>query len=337
MLHAFPMALPRKKPDSAPDPVASALRTLATERDGLGILVEAIGNGLGAPFAAAVALIGRAKGRVIVTGIGKSGHVARKTAATLASTGTPAHYVHPSEASHGDLGMVQPDDVIVALSWSGETTELADLIAYAKRFRVGLVAITANAGSTLARQADVALVLPKAAEACPNGLAPTTSTTMQLALGDALAVALLEQRGFTAHDFRVFHPGGKLGAQLKLVREVMHVGERLPVIAAGARMREAIAEISAKGFGSVIVVNVDGTLAGIVTDGDLRRHLRPDLPELPVAEVMTRNPRTIAPDDLVAKALEIQESAKITALVVVDEDRPVGLVHYLDLLRIGVA
>ena len=331
------MALPRKRAESLSDPIASALRTLATERDGLGILVEAVGNGLGAPFAAAVDLIARARGRVIVTGMGKSGHVARKTAATLASTGTPSHYVHPAEASHGDLGMVQPDDVIVALSWSGETTELADLIGYAKRFRVGVIAVTANANSTLARQADVALVLPKAQEACPNGLAPTTSTTMQLALGDALAVALLEQRGFTAHDFRVFHPGGKLGAQLKLIRDVMHVGERLPMVRTGARMDEAIGEISAKGFGSVIVVNEDGTLAGIVTDGDLRRNLRPDLGGLPVEAIMSRNPRTIAPDDLVAKALEVQESAKITALVVVEDGRPVGLVHYLDLLRIGVA
>ncbi|HKH96316.1 MAG TPA: KpsF/GutQ family sugar-phosphate isomerase [Beijerinckiaceae bacterium] len=331
------MALPRPKAESTADPIASARRTLAAERDGLGALIDAIGNGLGAPFVAAVDRIARAKGRVVVTGIGKSGHVARKVAATLASTGTPAHYVHPAEASHGDLGMVQPEDVILALSWSGETTELADLIAYAKRFRVGLVGITANAASTLARQADIALVLPKAQEACPNGLAPTTSTTMQLALGDALAVALLEQRGFTAHDFRVFHPGGKLGAQLKLVRDVMHVGERLPLVSAGARMDAAIEEISRKGFGSVIVVNEDGTLAGIVTDGDLRRNLRPDLGTLPVVAIMSRKPRTIAPDDLVAKALEIQESAKITALIVAQDNRPVGLVHYLDLLRVGVA
>src|SRR5215203_4490843 len=291
------MALPRPKLDDAPNAtIASALRTLATERDGLGTLMEAIGNGLGDAFAAAVDLIAAAHGRVIVTGMGKSGHIGRKIAATLASTGTPAYYVHPGEASHGDLGVIQPSDVIVALSWSGETTELSDLIAYAKRFRVGLVAITAHAGSTLGRQADVALVLPKAQEACPNGLAPTTSTTMQLALGDALAVALLEQRGFTAHDFRVFHPGGKLGAQLKLVRDVMHVGERLPLVSAGARMDAAIEEISRKGFGSVIVVNEDGTLAGIVTDGDLRRNLRPDLGTLPVEAIMSRKPRTIAPD-----------------------------------------
>jgi arabinose-5-phosphate isomerase len=332
------MALPRPKPyDAASASIASALRTLAAERDGLAELMAAVGDGLGEAFAAAVDLIAAAHGRVIVTGMGKSGHIGRKIAATLASTGTPAYWVHPAEASHGDLGVIQPSDVIVALSWSGETTELSDLIAYAKRFRVGLVAITARAGSTLGRQADVCLVLPKAPEACPNGLAPTTSTTMQLALGDALAVALLERRGFSALDFRVFHPGGKLGAQLKLVRDVMHVGERLPLIALDARMDAAILEMSAKGFGCVIVVEGDGSLAGIVTDGDLRRHMRPDLATLSVEAVMTRTPRTIGPDALVAKALEIQESAKVTALIVAEANRPLGLVHYLDLLRAGVA
>jgi arabinose-5-phosphate isomerase len=331
------MAFPSRKADQIEDAVASALRTLAAERDGIGALMEAIGDGLGEAFAAAVSLLAGAHGRIIVTGMGKSGHVGRKIAATLASTGTPAYYVHPSEASHGDLGMVRPDDVILALSRSGETAELADLIAYAKRFRVGLVPVTAKEGSTLARQADVCLTLPAADEACPNGLAPTTSTTMQLALGDALAVALLERRGFSAQDFRVFHPGGRLGAQLKLVRDVMQVGERLPVIGAAARMDAAIAEMSAKGFGSVIVVDDDGRLAGIVTDGDLRRHWRSDLPSVSVAEIMTRTPRTIGPEALLAKALEIQETSKITALVVVEDDRPVGLVHFLDLLRAGVA
>src|SRR3954469_7317901 len=330
------MALPKKKLDPAPA-TASALKTLATERDGLCVLIESIAGELSEPFERAVEMIAAAKGRVIVTGMGKSGHVARKIASTLDSTGTPTYYVHPGEASHGDLGMVQPDDVIVALSWSGETTELSDLIAYAKRFRVGLVALTCNAGSTLGRQSDVCLALPKAEEACPNGLAPTTSTTMQLALGDALAVALLERRGFTAHDFRIFHPGGRLGAQLKRVRDVMHTGERVPVVPIGASMAEAIAEIGAKGFGSVVVTNRDGTLAGIITDGDLLRNLRPELPTLPVTAVMTRRPRTVGPDALVAKALEIQESAKITALVVVENRRPVGLVHFLDLLRAGVA
>src|SRR4051794_9074735 len=242
------MVLPRTKPEPAPA-VASALRTLATERDGLAVLMDAVAGELSAAFEQAIDRIAAVKGRVIVTGMGKSGHIARKIASTLASTGTPTHYVHPGEASHGDLGMIQPDDLIVALSWSGETTELSDLIAYAKRFRVGLVGVTANAASTLGRQADVCLALPRAEEACPNRLAPTTLTTMQLALGDALAVALLERRGFTAHDFRVFHPGGRLGAQLRLVREVMHTGERLPLVSVHASMAEAIAEIGAKGFG----------------------------------------------------------------------------------------
>ncbi|MGO4573554.1 KpsF/GutQ family sugar-phosphate isomerase [Microvirga sp. 2TAF3] len=331
------MALAQTLTPSPDQAVSSALRTLATERDGLTILMEAIGNGLGTVFSAAVDRIATAQGRIIVTGMGKSGHVARKIAATLASTGTPAHYVHPAEASHGDLGMVKPEDVIIALSWSGETAELADFIGYAKRFRVPLIALTSNADSTLGHAADLCLALPKAKEACPNGLAPTTSTTMQLALGDALAVALLEKRGFTAEHFRVFHPGGKLGARLKLVRDVMHKNERLPIVGIEARMDEAIEEIGRKGFGSVIVVNPDGTLAGIVTDGDLRRNLRPDLGTLPVMAVMTRTPRVIAPDDLLASALEIQETSKITALIVVENQRPVGLVHYLDLLRAGAA
>ncbi|EIM27315.1 KpsF/GutQ family sugar-phosphate isomerase [Microvirga lotononidis] len=327
------------KPASlSPDPaIASALRTLETERDGLTILMDAIGNGLGPYLTAAVETLAAAKGRVIVTGMGKSGHVGRKITATFASTGTPAHYVHPAEASHGDLGMIQTDDVIIALSWSGETAELADIIGYSRRFRVPLIALTSNAESTLGRAADICLTLPKAKEACPNGLAPTTSTTIQLALGDALAVALLERRGFTAEHFRVFHPGGKLGARLKLVRDIMHKDDRLPVVGLEARMDEAIAEIGRKGFGAVIVVNGDGTLAGIVTDGDLRRNLKPDLMTLPVTAIMTKTPRTIAPDALVATALEMEEASRITALIVVENNRPVGLVHYLDLLRAGAA
>ncbi|MEH3116409.1 MAG: KpsF/GutQ family sugar-phosphate isomerase [Methylorubrum populi] len=319
--------------------IASALRTIETEREGLACLMAAIGNGLGEFFAQAVERIGAARGRVICTGMGKSGHVARKIAATLASTGTPALYVHPAEASHGDLGMIQPDDVVLALSWSGETTELADIIGYTRRYRVDLVAITSNAASTLGREADTCLALPKAREACPNGLAPTTSTAMQLALGDALAVALLEARGFSARDFSVFHPGGRLGASLRQVREVMHGGGRLPVVALGTPMRAALAEIDAKGFGSVLVVEADGRLAGIVTDGDVRRAIfsHAGLEGLTVEAVMTRNPRTIPPETLLAKALQIQEAMKITALVVVEADRPVGLVHYHDLLRTGVA
>ncbi|SCZ02618.1 KpsF/GutQ family sugar-phosphate isomerase [Microvirga guangxiensis] len=331
------MALAQTQSASPDQAVASALRTLETEREGLTILMNAIGNGLGPLFTAAVETIAASKGRVIVTGMGKSGHIGRKIVATMASTGTPAHYVHPAEASHGDLGMVQPEDVIIALSWSGETAELADIIGYSRRFRVPLIAFTSNADSTLGHAADICLTLPKAKEACPNGLAPTTSTTIQLALGDALAIALLEKRGFTAENFRVFHPGGKLGARLKLVRDIMHKDERLPIVGIDARMDEAIEEIGRKGFGSVIVVNADGTLAGIVTDGDLRRNLRPDLGSLPVTDIMTRTPRTIAPDALVATALEIEETARITALIVAENNKPVGLVHYLDLLRAGAA
>jgi arabinose-5-phosphate isomerase len=331
------MAIPNKKHAPTTEAVASALRTLATERDGIAVLMGALERGLGAPFTTAVELIAEAKGRVIVTGMGKSGHVGRKIAATLASTGTPAYYVHPGEASHGDLGMILGDDVIVALSWSGETAELADLVAYAKRFRLPLVAITANEASSLARQADACLALPKALEACPNGLAPTTSTTMQLVIGDALAVALLERRGFTAEHFRVFHPGGKLGAQLTLVRDVMHTGERLPIVPVGTPMAQALNVQSEKSFGCVIVVNKDGTLAGIVTDGDVRRHMSGDLLERSVEEVMTPDPITIAPDRLLAEALEIVETRKKGALIVREGKRPVGLVHYLDLLRAGAA
>ncbi|MCZ8098247.1 MAG: KpsF/GutQ family sugar-phosphate isomerase [Burkholderiales bacterium] len=322
----------------AQDPsIASALRTIETETAGLAALGDALRDGLGEPFARAVLVIAAATGRVIVTGMGKSGHVGRKIAATLASTGTPAHFVHPGEASHGDLGMIQTDDVILALSWSGETAELIDIVGYSRRFGVKLVGMTSSPESALGRQADVALILPKATEACPNGLAPTTSTTMQLALGDALAVALLEARGFGAKDFLVFHPGGKLGALLKQVRSVMHAGDSLPVVAAGTGMEHAIREMSAKGFGCVLVVNADGALAGIITDGDLRRHMGPDLTGRTVDEVMTRGPRTVAPDMLLAEALKIIETRKITSLIVSDGARPVGLVHVMDLLRIGAA
>jgi arabinose-5-phosphate isomerase len=330
------MSQPLETPESADAPaILSALRTLDTETAGLAALAAAMRDGMGEPFAKAVALIQAASGRVIVTGMGKSGHIGRKVAATLASTGTPAHFVHPAEASHGDLGMIQAEDVILALSWSGETVELSDIVAYSRRFRVGLVAITANADSALGREADVCLVLPKAAEACPNGVAPTTSTTMQLALGDALAVALLEGRAFTRQDFRVFHPGGKLGAQLKQVRSIMHTGERLPLVPAGARMSEALIVMSQRGFGCALVVGPQGELAGIITDGDLRRHMGPDLMGRQVESVMTRKPTTAPPDLLVAEALEIVESRKIGAIVVVEDGRPVGLVHVLDLLRIG--
>jgi arabinose-5-phosphate isomerase len=331
------MAIPTSKNAKA-EAIASARHTLAVERAGLDALIAHLDGELGDALARAVSAISAVRGRVIITGMGKSGHVGRKIAATFASTGTPAYFVHPAEASHGDLGMIRADeDVILALSWSGETTELSDVVAYAARFGVTLIAFTSRADSALGRAADIPLVLPRAEEACPNGLAPTTSTTMQLALGDALAVALLEARGFTAGDFKVFHPGGKLGAQLKQVREVMHHGERLPLIAPSATMADALVVISAKGFGCGIVAETDGTLLGIVTDGDLRRHMGPDLVTRPVVEIMTKAPTIVSPETLLAEALEIIETRKISALVVVDNGRALGLIHVLDLLRAGVA
>jgi len=317
--------------------IASALRTLETERDGLAALAAAMCDGLGQNFVAAVEAIRTARGRVIVTGVGKSGHVGRKIAATLASTGTPAFFVHAGDASHGDLGMITSDDVMLVLSWSGETEELRDLINYSRRFRITLVAVTVNADSTLGKAADIVLVLPPAREACPHNLAPTTSSLMQLALGDALAIALLESRGFTAVDFSVFHPRGKLGAALKFVRDVMHPGAAVPLIARGAPMSEAIVEMSAKGFGCVAVVDGEGKLAGLITDGDLRRHMRANLLQAPVEEVMTVSPKTVRPDQLASEALQLLNSSKITALIVVDRRRPVGIVHFHDLLRAGVA
>ena len=317
----------------------SALRTIATERAGLDALHAALADGLGQPFTEAVAMIRGSSGRVIVSGMGKSGHVGRKLTATLASTGTPAHFVHPDEASHGDLGMVQPEDVVIALSWSGEAVELAALVGYTRRFRVGLIAITANAESTLGKEADIALVLPKATEACPNGLAPTTSTTMQMALGDALAVALLEARGFSRQDFFVYHPGGKLGAQLKTVESIMHRGADLPLIGLDTLLPDVIAMISDKGFGCAVVMDLDGKLAGVVTDGDLRRKAAMGGGvSLRARDIMTVNPRRVGLDTLAVEALELVNRSRITALIVVDgEDRPAGLVHVHDLLAMGVA
>jgi arabinose-5-phosphate isomerase len=317
--------------------IASALRTLDNERDGVAALAAAMCDGLGVPFVAAVETIRNARGRVIVTGMGKSGHVGRKIAATLASTGTPAFFVHAADASHGDLGMITSDDVMLALSWSGETEELKDLINYSRRFRIPLIAVTVSADSTLGKSADVVLALPATREACPHNLAPTTSSLMQLALGDALAIALLESKGFSAMDFGVFHPGGQLGAALKFVRNVMHPGAAVPLIKRGAPMSEAIVEMSAKGFGCVAVTDDNGKLAGVITDGDLRRHMRADLLQAPVDEVMTASPKVVRPDQLVSEALQLLNSSKITALVVVEAGRPVGIVHFHDLLRAGVA
>jgi arabinose-5-phosphate isomerase len=333
----MPKPLTTEKSTRAADLIASALRTLDAETDGITALCAAIRDGLGRHLVEAVELIAGARGRLIVTGMGKSGHVARKVAATFASTGTPAFFVHPSEASHGDLGMITPDDVIMALSWSGETAELKHLIDYSRRFRIGLIAITAAAESTLAAAADVALVLPGAREACPHNLAPTTSTLMQAALGDALAIALLEYRGFTALDFGKLHPGGRLGAMLKFVGDVMHSGDAIPLVALGTVMADAVVEMSSKGFGCVGITDANGDVAGIITDGDLRRHMRPNLLEARVDDVMTRSPKTVRPDQLASEALELINSSKITTLLVANAGKPVGIVHFHDLLRAGIA
>jgi arabinose-5-phosphate isomerase len=321
----------------ADDPDLDAAReVLATEAAAL----RALAAGLGPEFSRAVDRLAAIPGRVIVSGMGKSGHVARKIAATLASTGTPALFVHPAEASHGDLGMIVAGDAVLALSNSGETAELADLVAHTRRFGLPLIAITARADSTLALAADVALPLPRAPEACPMGLAPTTSTTMQMALGDALAVALLKRRGFTEADFRRFHPGGRLGARLRRVRDLMHTGESVPLAPAGLPMDQALVLMTEKRFGCLGVIGPDGRLVGIITDGDLRRAMGPDLLTRPVDQVMTRAPRTIGPDALAAEALHAMNAHQrpVTALFVTSPDgRAEGILHIHDLLRAGFA
>jgi arabinose-5-phosphate isomerase len=317
--------------------VASALRTLEAEGDGVAALASALRNGLRTGFGAAVDAIRSVEGRVIVTGMGKSGHVGAKIASTLASTGTPALFVHPAEASHGDLGMITKSDIILALSWSGETAELKNLTDYSRRYRIGLIAMTANPDSTLSKTADVVLALPNAREACPHNLAPTTSSLMQLALGDALAIALLESRGFTALDFGVLHPGGKLGALLKTVRDLMHTGAEVPLAPLGTRMSDALLEMTRKGLGCVGIVDGTGLLVGIITDGDLRRHMRNDLLDQRVDDVMTRGPKTVRPDQLISETLEILNSMKVTALFAIEDKRPVGIIHVHDLLRAGAA
>ena len=311
-----------------------ARRVIRAEIDGL----EALSGALSARFEDVVGTCVAVQGRIIVTGIGKSGHVGRKIAATLASTGTPAQFVHPVEASHGDLGMIGSDDAILALSNSGETSELADIVAYSCRFEIPLIAITGGARSTLAEAADIVLLLPSAAEACPMGLAPTTSTTMTMALGDALAIALLERRGFSSADFRLFHPGGRLGRRLLRVRDIMHTKEEIPLVSLGTRMSEAILVMTAKSFGCVGVCDSGGCLIGVITDGDLRRHMGGSLLKRTVAEVMHRNPKTIAAAGLAMDALGLMNRFAITSLFVLEEDeRPIGFLHMHDCLRAGVA
>jgi len=327
----------KKAADSAQGIISSALRTLEAEGSGVDALSAALRDGLSSAFTAAIDLIRASQGRVIVTGMGKSGHVGHKIASTFASTGTPALFVHPAEAGHGDLGMITKNDVILALSWSGETAELKNLTDYSQRHNIGLIAMTASPESTLAKTADVVLTLPQAREACPHNLAPTTSALMQLALGDALAIALLESRGFTAIDFGLLHPGGKLGALLKTVRDLMHTGASVPLRPLGTRMSDAILEMTTKGFGCVGITDARGHLVGIITDGDLRRHMRNDLLDQSVDAVMTRAPKTVRPDQLISETLEILNSMKVTALFAVDAGKPVGVIHVHDLLRAGAA
>jgi arabinose-5-phosphate isomerase len=318
-------------------PAHSAARTLDLECEGLQALRATLDLHLKEPFRVAVTTLAAARGRVIVTGIGKSGHIGQKLAATFASTGTPAFFVHPSEASHGDLGMITREDVIVAISWSGESAELGNILTYSRRFKVPTIAITSRAESALAKQSDVVLELPRAKEACPHGLAPTTSTTMQLAIGDCLAIALLESKGFTAHDFSVFHPGGSLGANLKFVADVMHSGEQLPLVTEDKVMSEALVIMTQKSFGCLGVVDGKGRLVGMITDGDLRRHMGPELLKARVQDIMTKKPNTLSPGILASAALEQINSLKRTQMFVVDKGKPVGVVHVHDLLRAGVA
>lgn len=314
--------------------VESARRTVGTQAAAL----EALSGTLDGAFTMAVEALQNVEGRVIVTGMGKSGHIGRKIAATLASTGTPAFFVHPAEASHGDLGMITPKDTVLALSKSGESAELADLIEFTRRFNIPLISITTGTDNALARAADVALSLPDAPEACPNGLAPTTSTTLALVLGDALAVALLEDRGFTPEDFGQFHPGGKLGARLLKVDDLMHGKDELPLTTADTKMADALITMTEGTFGCVGVTDAKGNLIGIVTDGDLRRKMSAELLTRSVEDIMTRDPRTIAPGALAAEALSLMtmKTPKITGLFVVEEGKPVGILHIHDLLRAGI-
>ncbi len=310
---------------------AAAVEALRTEERALGALAEALDGS----FDAAVEALAAVEGRVVVTGIGKSGHVARKIAATLASTGTPAFFVHPAEASHGDLGMISRSDAVIALSNSGNAAELSDIVAYTRRFGIPLIGMTSRRPSMLADRSDVVLMLPPVPEACPMGLAPTTSTTLMMALGDAIAIALLTQRGFTSDDFKIFHPGGALGKRLVRVTDIMHAGD-LPLVRPGCPMSDAILEMTRVGFGVVGVAGEDGSLIGIVTDGDLRRHMADDLLTRDVATVMTAHPLTIRPGALGEEALAMMNDHRVTCLFVVENDRPVGLVRVHDCLRAGL-
>ena len=311
---------------------ATASRVLRLEAEALAAMADLPPEGL----EAAVGLILAVRGRIIVSGMGKSGHIGRKIAATLASTGTPAFFVHPAEASHGDLGMITPDDICLMLSNSGETVELRDMIGHCARFGIPVLGMTKAQDSTLARAATVPLVVPDRPEACAIGMAPTTSTTMMLALGDAIAVALMEARGFLPEHFRTYHPGGKLGAQLAAVRQVMHKGDAVPLVSEATAMGEAILVMTARGFGVAGVLDSAGRLVGVISDGDLRRNMA-GLMDRRAGDVATPDPVSIRADLLAAEALAILSRRRISALFITEDDRPVGIVHLHDLLRVGVS
>lgn len=331
-----------KTPMPSNSDIENAKRTLETERDALDALSKALDDN----FTNAIEAIHTMKslpgapGRLIVAGIGKSGHVARKIAATLASTGTPAYFVHPGEASHGDLGMITTNDIVLMLSNSGENSELSDLIHYTRRYDIHLISITSNPDSTLGKHSDTPLILPKMPEACPNGMAPTTSTTMMIALGDAIAVALLERMGLTKEQYKVFHPGGKLGQRLMKTSELMIPFDDLPIVGQDAKMDQAILVLSEKNMGVVVVLDNNKTLLGIITDGDLKRHMDAHLLGKNVVDVMTKNPKTIAPDTLAVEAMNIMTKTPnryITSLMVMDNNDLKGMIRLQDCLQAGLA
>lgn len=333
--------LKAKSGNTSDTDIENAVRVLKTEVDGINALIKSIDN----TFSSAISIIHDMKtsearaGRLIVAGIGKSGHVARKIAATLASTGTPSYFVHPGEASHGDLGMITDNDVVLMLSNSGENAELSDLIHYTRRYGIKLIAITSNAESTLGKYSDICLTLPKVPEACPNGLAPTTSTTMMLALGDALAVALLERMGLTKEQYKVFHPGGKLGQKLMTVAEIMVKRENLPTVSEDAKMDEAILVLTEKNLGSVLVLDKKDNLRGIITDGDLKRHMDAHLLQKPVVDIMSVSPRTIEADALAVEAVDImskQPGKYLTSLIVTRDNKLAGMIRLQDCLQAGI-
>ena len=318
--------------------LASALKTVRIEQDALNVLALALrDSSLRETFEHAVSMIATTRGRLIVSGMGKSGIIGRKIAATMTSTGTPSLFLHPGEASHGDLGMIGPDDIVLAITWSGETTELSDIIAYCSRFNVKLIVVTTRVESTAGRAADICLVLPNVREACPNDLAPTSSTTIQAVLGDALAIALVENRGFSKADFLTFHPGGRLGAQLTVVEQLMGCADEIPVVRLDATLMDATIEMSRKRYGSTAVVDGDGNLVGAFTDGDLRRSFAANNLHDNIEAHMTANPLSVPKEMLSTEALRMMNENAVTVLFVCDGARLIGALHLHDVLRAGVA